>query len=239
MINGFVDAKFILAKLYRDLQLNNEIPESDVWEWIAEALGLIGAFSQYTPIHNCLKLVSGKAKLPCGFAKLVDINYKGLPVYWATESNAHSYSAKDCQIHSCPSGNCQYTFYVNNDYLISNINNHENEEASICIVYLGIPVNDEGIPMIPDSVDYFKAIAAYITYMLTYADWRRAKCTDKVFEYSEREWLWYCGAAKGAANMPNVQQLEILKNVIKRLFPITNDYKRNFNNFNKEEKFNI
>ncbi len=239
MIKGFVSAKYILAKLYRDLQLNSELPESDCYEWIGEALSMIGAYSQYEEVSKCLPLISGKAPLPCGFEKLVDINYQGLPVYWATNTNAHNYQCEGCRIPRCTNGQCEHTFYVNNNYIITNINNHTNETANICIVYLGIPIDDEGIPLIPDEIYYFKAIAAYITSMLDYADWRRAKCTDKVYEESQKNWLFYVNSARGAANMPNVQQLENLKNTIKRLFSITNDYKRGFKNFNKPESFNI
>lgn len=243
MIKGFVSAKYILAKLYRDLNINEEINESSVWEWIAEALSMIGAYSQYEEISHCLHLVGGKAKLPCGFEKLVDINYKGYPVYWATNTNAHNYQCHNCRIPNLPTGvnnSTPFTFYVNDSYIITNINDeHPTEEADLCIVYLGIPTDEEGIPLIPDDVYYFKALAAYITHMMDYADWRRGKTTDKVFEYSERQWLWYVNAARGAGNMPNVQQLENLKNVIKRMMSINNDYKRGFTNFNSPEHFNI
>lgn len=75
MIKGFISGKVILAKLYRDLGINSEINELDVWEWISEALSMIGAYSQYKEISDCLELKNGKGKLPCGFDKLVDINY--------------------------------------------------------------------------------------------------------------------------------------------------------------------
>jgi len=239
MIVGFVSINTVLAKLYRDLGLNQEINQSDAYEWIAEGLNLIGAYSQYNEISECLTLTNGKAKLPCGFYKLVDINYKNKPVYWATNTNAHNYQCHDCRIPACNTGGCEYTFYINDSYLISNIEDENDIEASICIVYLGIPVDDDGIPMIPDNVYYQKALAAYVTSMLDYQDWRKGKCPDKVYQQSEKEWLFYVSAAKGAANMPNVQQLEQLKNVMRRLLPASNDYKKGFKNFDKGEQLNL
>ncbi len=239
MINGFISYKYILSKIYRDLNLNEEINESSVIEWIAEGLAVIGAFSQYTIVPYCVHLKNGKGALPCGFSKLVDISYQGFPVYWATEGANTRYGCEDNHIPICRNQQCTHTFYVNDNFIITNINNHQNEEAKLNITYLGIPVDEEGFPMLPDDVYYQKALAAYITYMLTYQDWRRGKATDKVFEYSEREWIFYCNSARGAGNMPNTQQLENLKNVIRRLSPMSNDYKRNFNNFNKGEQFNL
>lgn len=239
MITNFVSINTVIAKLYRDLGINYDISESDVYEWCAEALGMIGAYSQYEEISECLTLTNGKAKLPCGFYKLVDINYKGRPVYWATNTNANNYQCHDCRIPTCINSGCEFTFYLNDSYLISNIEDKNNIEASICIVYLGVRTDEDGIPMIPDDVYYMKALVSYVTSMLDYQDWRKGKVPDKVFQKSEQDWLFYVNSARGSANMPNVQQLENLKNIFRRLLPITNDYKRGFKNFNKGEQTNL
>jgi len=173
------------------------------------------------------------------FYKLVSINYKGYPVHWATNTNASNYQCNNCQIPICASGKCEYTFYLNDNYLITNINVDPAIDSNICIVYLGMPVDDDGYPMIPDDVYFQKAIVAYITYMLDRQDWRKGKCTDKVKDESEREWLFYVKAAKGAANMPNSAQMERLKNVWRRMLPLTNEYNRSFINLGKQERRNI
>lgn len=236
MISGFVSIKVVLAKLMRDLGINEELPEANLIEWAGEALSLIGAYSQYEAISECLTLENGKAKVPCGFHKLVSINYKSYPVFWATNTNANNYQCNNCQIPICSSGICEYTFYLNDSYLITNIND---SNASLCIVYLGIPLDDEGYPMVPDDVYYMKALTSFITYMLDYQDWRKGKTTDKVFEYSKSEWNHYVNAARASALMPNAAQLERLKNVWRRLMPLTNEYSRGFMNLGKAERRNV
>src|SRR5688572_28955439 len=131
MISKFISIKTVMAKIYRDLGINYEIPESSMIEWIAEALSMIGAYSQYEEISECLTLRNGKAKLPCGFEKLVSINYKHLPVYWATNDNANNYQCHDCRIPVCLNGSCDYTFYINNSYIITNINDENDVESNI------------------------------------------------------------------------------------------------------------
>lgn len=236
MITGYVSIKQVIAKLYRDLGINEEISEINIVEWIAEALNIIGAYGQYKEVSECLPLVNGKAKLPCEFYKLVNINYKGHPVYWATNTNANNYQCENCNIPVCVN-NCKYTFYMNDSYLISNINT-ENED-NICIVYLAMPKDEDGYPLIPDDVYYNKALVAYVTHMLDYQDWRKGKTTDKVFNKSEQDWLFYVNSARGAANMPNIAQLERLKNVWRRMLPLTNEYDRSFINLGNKENRNI
>lgn len=239
MITNFVSIKYTIAKLYRDLGVNYEISEGDIIEWAAEALSMIGAYGQYEEVSHCLTLVNGKAKLPCGFEKLVDINYKNAPVYWATNTNANNYQCDNCKIPTCYNEGCAYTFYINDSYIVSNINDETNlDEANLCIVYLGIRVDEDGYPMVPDDVYYHKALTSYVTFMLDKQEWRKGKIADKVYKNSESDWLFYVNSARGAANMPNVQQLENLKNVWRRMLPITNDYQRGFKNFNKREQNN-
>lgn len=238
MISGYISAKVVIAKLYRDLGINEEIPEISIYEWMAEALNLIGAYSQYNEISDCLELVSGKAKLPCNFYKLVSINFKGYPVHWATNTNAHNYQCDNCQIPVCQSGVCDYTFYLNDNYLITNIGTDVTENQNICIVYLGMPVDEEGYPMIPDDVYYQKALVAFITMMLDRQDWRKGKTTDKVYQESKSEWEFYVNSARASALMPNSAQLERLKNVWRRLLPQTNEYDRGFINLGNKEQRN-
>src|ERR1035437_7260216 len=100
MISGYVSIETIYSKIYRDLGINSEVSEESMIEWIAEGLLFIGAYGQYNEISECLPLVNGKSKLPCGFYKLVDINYKNQPVYWATNTNAANYQCHSCRIPS-------------------------------------------------------------------------------------------------------------------------------------------
>lgn len=236
MISGYTNLNTLIAKVYRTLQNNDEVNFNDCAEWAAEALGLIGAFGQYTQQTSCLELVNGKAKLPLNLHKLSDIRYNHQPVYWSNNSSATNYGCSNCQIPICNDNNCQYTFYINNSYLISNIMDNP---ANICITYLGIPVDEDGIPLIPDDTLYHKAVESFIIHNLDYASWRKGKITDKVFEKSEQNWLWYVNAARGAGNMPNLAQLESLGNIMTRLMPLKNEYARSFRNNGKRENLNL
>ena len=237
MITGFVEMGVILASLYRNLGINSEINEADVTEWISESLNMIGAYGQYEEISDCLTITNGKAKLPCGLHKLVDIRYKGKPIYWATNTNAANYQCHNCRISVC-NNESVYTFYINNSYIITNINDEDDKTASLCMVYLGIPLGEDGRPMIPDDIYYIKALTSYVTYMLDYQEWRKGKMPDKVYQASEFNWLFYVNSARGAANMPNTAQLEALKNSMNRLMPLPH-YKNGFQNLTKPENLNL
>lgn len=232
MISNYVSIYAIIDKLYTDLGINKEINESNVVSWVNEALLKIGAYSQFIEHKKCIELKDGKICLPNGFYKLVDIMYNGMPLQWASNTMSANYGCDGCTIPKCCS---QHSFYINNNYLITDIKDSENQ--NICIVYLGMPVDDNGYPMIPDDVYFFEACAKYVTYMMDYQDWRKSLIPDKVFQKSEQDWLFYVNSARGAANMPNLAQLENLKNIIVRMIPRQNNYNSFFsNNANQERR---
>lgn len=238
MITNFTSIKTVFSKIYRDLGVNYEIDEVSMIEWIGEAMDKIGAYAQYEEKSSCLTLVDGKVKLPIGFNKLIDISYKGFPMYWSSNKAASNYQCENCTI-GCADSNVlgQHTFYINDCYIVTNISESNNSDPSICIVYSSVRLDDEGFPLIPDDEHYKEALASYVIHKVDYQEWRKGKVTDKVYQASEANWLFYCKAANGVANMPTTAQLENLKNVLRRIMPLTNDYNKHFKNITRQEKF--
>lgn len=237
MIVGYTSIKTVIAKLYRDLGLTTELNESHVVEWIAEALSKIGSFYQYEQSKKCLEIdADGKIKLPDNFYRIVDIAYQSKPLAWASNNLINDYGCEGCTIGTCCT---DHTFYINDCYIITDIKPTDydvNDPKLLCISYLGVPVDEEGYPKVPDDVYFHEACAKYVTYMLDYRDWRKGAITDKVFEKSNQDWLWYVNSARGAANMPSIAQLENLKNTWVRLIPKQNEYNNFFSNNSTQER---
>lgn len=236
MITGYTSIKNVIAKLYRDLGINTEINEVHVVEWVAEILQKIGSYYQYSSVNKCIELdESGKALLPCDFYRLIDIHYSGIPLSWASKSAVTDYACQECNI--CV-GCTEDTFYISNGYLITNITPTSTglTTPTICITYLGVPVDDEGYPLVPDDVYFIEACSKYVTYMLDYREWRKGNLPDKVVAKSEQDYLWYVNSARGSANMPGAHQLENIKNIWVRLIPKQNEFKNSFTDLNKQER---
>lgn len=231
MITGYTSVYTILDKLYTDLNINKEINEHSVVSWCNEVLLKVGAYSQFLEISSCLELKDGKACLPNGFYKLVDIMYNNQSLSWASNSVSNNYECDGCKIPKCCTS---YNFYISDNHLITDI--PCNEPQKICIVYLGMKIDDNGYPMIPDDIYFLEACSKYVTYMLDYREWRKGNLPDKVLQKSEQDYLWYIGSAKGAANMPSVSQLEGLKNIMVRLMPKQNGYSSMFRGITSPER---
>ncbi len=219
MIYGNISVRFLAEKLYRDLGVNTELPFEDVVEWSAEALTFIGAFDQFQSKVTLVNIENHKGKLPCGFYKLQLIAYNDRPIKYAGNSLINNAFCDDCSITSVSSTTnttllSEESFYINDYYIFTSF-----ETGDICLTYLSIPVDEEGYPTIPDDPYYMKACASYVTKMIDYQEWRKGRVPDKVFQKSEADWDWYCAAARGSSNSPDMSRMEQLKNTIVRLIP--------------------
>lgn len=235
MISGYVTYKSILARLYSELGSLTEIQEDDCIEWIADALSMIDTFSQYIQINTILEMDEGKAKLPLNFYKLVDITHNNKVLMWSSNSFIKDYACDNCLIPQPCNGCGMHSFYINGGFLITDIKT-TSPNNKICLSYIGVPVDEEGYPLIPDDIYFFKACVAYIIHRIDYREWRKGNITKAIFDKSESEWLFYVSAARGSANLPDIAKLENLKNIIVRLIPKQNDYFNSFRNINDPEK---
>lgn len=230
MITGFVSVGTVLDKLYRDLNINKEINFYNVVSWCNEVLLKVGAYSQFKENKVFIELEDGKGNLPGGFYKIIDLIYNYKPLHWASNTSAINYGAENCGIPNCCT---EHSFYIENNCLITDI---KGINKKVQITYLSMFVDEEGYPMIPDDVYFQEACAKYVTYMLDYQEWRKGLIPDKVLQKSEIDYLFYINSARGSANLPNVQQLENLKNIIVRMIPQQNQFTNSFRNNSSQEK---
>jgi len=236
MITGYTNFKTILARLYSELGILTEIPEHYVVEWVADALAMIGSYSQYEEMNLVLLLdEDGKVKLPTNFYKLIDIRYNGHMLQWSSNSFVKDFGCDECLIPTKCITCDSFSFYINNSFIISDIKTTP-PDNELCISYLGVPVDDEGYPLVPDDIYFQKACVAYVTHRLDYRDFRNGNISKAVFDKSESDWLFYVNSARGSANMPNAAQLENLKNIMVRLIPMQDSYNNAFKNINRPER---
>lgn len=229
MITGFVNFRTILNRLYSELDINTEIVESDVITWCSDALLMIGAFNQYNEYKVELVMDKSMVKLPDNFHSLIRVEYGNLPLSWVSNNNKDCYACSTCTLPTCDTG---YNFYIDNCHLITNIDTL----GKLVITYVGIPVDEEGYPLIPENIYYYKALVSYVIHRLDYKEWRKGNLPDKVFQKSESDWLFYVNSARGSALMPDLTTQQKLKNIWQRLIPKPFEYYNNFSNIKNPEK---
>jgi hypothetical protein len=152
------------------------------------------------------------------FFKTVQINSEGEPeVVQITQENRRL------------TGNQTYQYKISGDVVFTNF-----ENGALEIAYKGFPIDDNGFPMVPDDIKFIKALEWEIISNMDNTQWRlnpaspglRARLND-----SEQKRDWYVGAAKTKGVIPNISQMESLKNSwlrsIQKVDSFTNGFRTN------------
>lgn len=268
VVNKFVSVKEIINDVFRNTGTSEDLPIYDLVYWSFESLQLMRQPAQYlkkvTGYESSpnLDITNYKAKLPCDLYKVVQIAVNGLPARYAGNSFHHLLDGECCGITASNStidlfvdnfgntfspqssalvgtnhSNDIVTFDINDDYLTLSV-----REGKVCIAYLAIPTDSEGYPMIPDDMSYRVAVRNYLTMKIAYINWikdpsNRGK--QAIFEHADKEWCWYVGQATTTMKVPDISEMESLKNQMMRMIPKTNEFSTFFKSLGAAEQKKI
>jgi hypothetical protein len=209
-------------------------------EWAAEALEFIGAGQQYEKRVAELEIKNSMAVLPCNFHSQPIASYQGKPINYATGSFApmsiSTNNPPDNVINGFPvsddnfpaTGNSSAevndkiipnTFYVRDGVFVTNI-----PSGVVVLEYRGTRIDEDGFPMIPDLQSYRTAVTTYCQMKMDHKDYRKKRITKDLYAESKSDWQWYCGQARGVANMPNLAYAEAIKDQWVKLRPNINAF---------------
>jgi hypothetical protein len=123
-----------------------------------------------------------------------------------------------------------YTYLVFPGYIKTAL-----KDGYLMVSYQAVPVDNEGYPMIPDDESFEEAIYWYINMKLTYPEWKMGRIRDAVYYDTRNSWNFYRKQAYGHSMMPNVDQLEAIKNAWLRLVPEINEHGNAFTTLNERQ----
>lgn len=224
MIEKFTSIKQTIAKVYRDLALEDESRWEDMIEWSAEALEQIGTFAQHVHKTEIIEVSSYKAAIPCTLVKVIGMETRNEALTY----NSGTYDTAELATTSGTVRTMSHTGYTMNNAWF----NFNFEKGEIRIAYLAIPTDDEGFPLIPDSVSFREAIEKYIVMKMMYPKFLTDSINPNTWDRIVNDWNWFCGQARGVGNMPNMDKMESIKNMWNRLKPEMNQHKTHFANLN-------
>ena len=224
MIYKLTTVDTAISQVVRDLDIGDrEIPWLDFVEWIAESLRHIGSYYQFTEKSILLDVEDYKAELPCDFHKLIRILNCGEYL------NHNPYIVgEECQI--------QENRLTKQDINIT----HNTVTVSFrCgkleLLYLAMPLDKDGFPLVPDDPSYMDALFWRICYKLSLRGFEFKNPQLKNLDFTKRKWDFYCKQARGNANMPDTDMYERLKNNFLTLKTDQSQYIKRFSTLGKPE----
>lgn len=235
--NGkYVSVNAIIEKVYRDMNMINELDLGNAVEWAGEAIEFIGAPMTLREIVGLIEIKHRKGKLPldmhllitAGAAPNQDCKCAKKFIQMRYSTDAYHMFCSQCMDDRCDS---DLTYKVNDDYIFTNF-----DEGTVRVSYKAIPVDENGYPLIPDDVKFKNAVAYHIMWKLAFIKLMRDEINRFAYEKIERDRDWYIGAAQTRGNMPNPDLMESIKNNWIRLIKKINQHGDGFKSAGHQEE---
>lgn len=227
MIQKSISIYSVIRKVVNDLGIGDkELSMDDFIEWIAEGMQYIGSYYQYTEKYITIPIDNYKGELPCDFYSLLRI----------TNNLGNNYNSFNKHLIGDDSTSINKGALSTRDYNITNnVITTSFVRGNLHLQYLAIPTDCDGLPMIPDVVDYQDALMWRCAYQLSLRGhtFKQSQLND--LNFTKSMWYRYCNQARAVINMPDVDALERIKNIMIRFKPDLNQYHNGFESLGKQE----
>lgn len=264
IVYKLTSSKECVEQFYSNTGLQTELTDDDIRLWTAEIVELIGYPLQYIPKvighkqDSRYEFDNYSVPLPCDFHKLIPggISVNGNQVRFS-QASFHYLMAGDCcdldtinnstmdvfidqfgnefSPQASTSGTVHpayqdVTFQIHDGRIVFNV-----KQGRVCLAYWSQPFDNEGYVMIPDTAKYKRAVTDYLIWKNDYILWRQGSLSDKVYAESRENKDWSISSASMEMKVPDVEQMEVIKNGVTRLLPMVNEYNKFFKSFGTNE----
>lgn len=227
MVKGLVSINEVIRRVINNLGISDlEITTDDYIDWIADGLKHIGSYYQFEKKQATIEIDFFKGELPCDHYKTLRILNEKTNYYLDDNNNLIGNDKKTINNNS----------YGKRD-MTTNFNTITTsfENGKLDIQYLAIPLDCDGFPLIPDNIDFMDALMWKCTYQLSMKGYKFKQPAFNDFRFVREMWQRYCAQARASANMPDVDTIERLKNIMVRMKPELNAWRTNFAQLGKAE----
>ena len=109
------------------------------------------------------------------------------------------------------------------------------KKGSIDIAYRAIPVDTEGLPLIPDNSIFLKTLELYIKKEWFTILFDMNKISPAVLQNIQQEYAWKVGQLNTEFTLPSISEMEVISNMMSQLIPKTNEFRKGFKSLGNRE----
>ena len=192
--------------------LLKDIPMETVIDYTIDFIRIVGTPPSFFEKTEVIEIEDYKGKLPCDFYEMKQVR------------------TMDGQYFTSP-----LTYKIQGDCIFTSV-----ESGEIEIAYLGMPINEEGYPLLPDNSTYIRALENYIKLQWFTILFDTGKLQPQILQNTQQQYAWAVGQAQAELILPTIDQMEMISNMWCKLLPdTTNDHQHGYMHEGTKERFLI
>lgn len=230
-----VSLKVVADKLLRDPLFNN-IGFETIIDYCIEFLQIVSVPDMFADSYVNLEAEEYRCKLPDDFIYLNQLLLNGAPAREATDTFHNFYSqVKTSGNFAMPQRDSMQrsadpSFKIQGGYIYLS-----EENGQVQLSYKSIPLDENGVPTIPDNEVFMRALRLYIEQAWIIILWRQGKVSDKVYQDVQQRYAWAVGQCETDMRKLDMSRAETLLNTTNTLIPRTQEFASRFRNMGSRE----
>lgn len=227
MVNNvtYTNIREIASRLMRH-PLMIDLTLEAIIQYTVDFIGIVGLSAIYYDKVDTIDISNYRAALPCDLIAIRQVkDVKNNISLRATTDTFHLiHDEKESVIRQ------EGTFKVQGNIIYTSF-----KESKIAIAYRAIPVDEEGLPMIPDNSIFLKALELYIKKEWFTIQFDMGKITPAVLQNVQQEYAWRVSQLNSEFIIPSVSEMEAISNMLNQLIPRTNEFRNGFKSLGNRE----
>lgn len=227
MVNNiqYINIRTIADRLMRH-PLMMDLTLEAIIQYTVDFIGIVGLPAIYYDKVDTVDISNYRAVLPCDLIAIRQVkDAKSNISLRATTDTFHLiHDGKN------PTMREEGTFKTQGNIIYTSF-----KEGKIAIAYRAIPVDEEGLPMIPDNSIFLKALELYIKKEWFTIQFDMGKIASAVLHNIQQEYAWRVGQLNTEFTLPSVSEMEAISNMMSQLIPRTNEFRKGFKSLGNRE----
>lgn len=214
----YISINEVLSRIMRHPLLQDVNKETAI-QYVVDFIGIVGLGQMYDIREDVVDICQYKGVIPC---PVISINgVKKIPENISLIGMTDIYYPN--RGHRCHPNKDMYTYKCQNRII------HVGFEAGqVLMNYNTIKVDEDMVPMILDEPNYLKALEEYIKLQVFTIKFDTGEISQAVLQNTQQQYAWAVGRLNSTYKIPDVSEMESIKNMWCTLVQRTTDHIRGF-----------
>ena len=216
----YVSINVIVDRIKRN-DLLKDLPFETIVDYAIEFIKLMGVPASFIEKTALVEVDDYRGELPCDLYSLIQVRTTRGDYFRGSTDSFHMSEAKNKEEDKAR--NTGFTYKVQGSCIITSI-----PKCTIEVAYRAFPMDENGLPLIPDNGSYPRALQEYIVVECYTTLCDQGKIDMRNLQNHQQRYAWYAGQAQTDLVRPTIDQMVSITNMWNKLLPSKKDYDNGF-----------
>lgn len=216
----YININVIVDRIKRN-RLLSDIPFETIVDYAVEFVKIMGVPASFIEKTSTVEINDYRGVLPCDLYSIIQIRTDKGDYFRGSTDSFHMSPNKSKE--GDVARNTGITYKIQGSYIFTSI-----PKGNIEIAYRAFPMDDEGLPLIPDNGSYPRALEEYIVVECYTVLCDQGKIQLQSLQNHQQRYAWYAGQAQTDLIRPSIDQMVSITNMWNKLLPSKKDYNNGF-----------